>query len=43
MLAAPSAPRSGRKRRGIAYRYKPGFCMEGWWDPAQPALARRTR
>ena len=23
----------------IAYRYKPGFRMEGWWDPAQPALA----
>jgi hypothetical protein len=23
----------------IAYRYRPGFKMEGWWDPAQPAMA----
>lgn len=23
----------------IAYRYKPGFRMEGWWDPAKPTMA----
>ena len=23
----------------IAYRYRPGFRMEGWWNPANPAMA----
>ena len=23
----------------IAYRYRPGFKMEGWWDPASPMMA----
>ena len=22
----------------VGYRYKPGFKIEGWWDPAQPTL-----
>jgi hypothetical protein len=23
----------------IAYHYRPGFKMEGWWDPAKPTMA----
>ena len=23
----------------IAYRYRPGYRVEGWWDPAKPSQA----
>jgi hypothetical protein len=27
----------------IGYRYRPGFRMEGWWDPAQPTTANPAK